>query len=261
MIELSMVVAASFLGSAHCIGMCGGLAGALGATSTPFWKTFSRQLIFTSGRIFTYSFLGALGGFAGLSLSRYQSSLLGVQQVFSCLAGLIMLYVGLSTLGLWPRRKQGEQARFSLMQVLTTKFLTPLFNHFLNARGWFGFFSAGLATGFLPCGLVYAFLAMAASKGNPLHGMILMACFGLGTAPAMLLIGCGSHVLSHAMRVRVHRVAACFMLVMGGMTIFRALPAMHAMHAGHHTAAAAMPGATPHDAKGSAAATNGDNAR
>jgi len=241
-IELTMIIAGSFLGSAHCIGMCGGLAGALGATRAGFWTTFSHQLVFTSGRIFTYSFLGAISGFAGLSLSQHPSSLLAVQQVFSALAGIIMLYVGFSALGLWPRPKQGSQTRLSFVQVLTAKLFTPLFNHFLNVRGRFGFFAAGLATGFLPCGLVYAFLAIAAAKSNPLHGLILMACFGLGTAPAMLLVGCGSHLLSHAVRVRVFRVAACFMLLMGAMTIFRALPNMHAAH---HTTAAAMPAMGP----------------
>ncbi|MCG8405927.1 MAG: sulfite exporter TauE/SafE family protein [Phycisphaerales bacterium] len=217
MIEYGAVFAGSLLGSAHCVGMCGGLAVTIGATHRSFWPTFARQLVYTAGRVFTYSFLGAVGGFAGLSLSQYQMPLIGAQQVFSFAAGLIMLLVGLSTLGWLPfksKRPVGTAGRLC----------ATIFNHFLNGRGWFGYFAAGLATGFLPCGLVYAFLAMAVAGSNVGQGMLLMACFGLGTAPAMLLVGCGSSLLSHQKRAQVFRVAAVFLIIMGGVMIYRAIP-------------------------------------
>lgn len=217
MIEYGAVFAGSLLGSAHCVGMCGGLAAAIGTTQRSFWPTFARQLVYTAGRIFTYSFLGAVAGFAGLSLSQFETRLLGAQQVFSFAAGLIMLLVGLSVLGWLPFKSKGPVGTAG-------KLCAPIFNHFLNGRGWFGYFAAGLATGFLPCGLVYAFLAMAVASANVGQGMLLMACFGAGTAPAMLLVGCGSSLLSHQLRTRVFRVAACFMIVMGGVMIYRAIP-------------------------------------
>lgn len=217
MIELGAAFAGSLLGSAHCIGMCGGLAAAIGTTRRSFWPTFSRQLVYTAGRVFTYSFLGAVGGFAGLSLSKYQTPLLGAQQVFSLAAGLIMVYVGLSVLGWTPFKSTRPVGHVG-------KLCSPLFEHFLNGRGWFGYFAAGLATGFLPCGLVYAFLAMAVASGSVGHGMALMAVFGLGTAPAMLMVGCGSALLSHRMRLQVFRIAACFMILMGGMSLYRGFP-------------------------------------
>lgn len=229
MIELGAVLAGSFLGSAHCIGMCGGLAAAIGTTRRSFRRIFARQLVYTAGRVFTYTFLGAVGGFAGLSLSRYQASLIGTQRFFSLTAGLIMILVGLSVLDLIPRAARGPTA-------VIGRLFAPLFNHFLNARGFWGYFSAGLATGFLPCGLVYAFLAMAVSTGSVAHGALLMACFGLGTAPAMLLVGCGGTLMGHAMRRRILRVAALFIIVMGGMTIYRAVPG--GMH--HHGESPAM---------------------
>jgi hypothetical protein len=43
--------------------------------------------------------------------------------------------------------------------------------------------------GFLPCPLVYAFAAQAAASGGTLPGLITMAAFGLGTFPAMLMMG------------------------------------------------------------------------
>lgn len=231
MIEAGAIVAASFLGSAHCIGMCGGLAAAVGATQRKFWPVLARQLVYTLGRVFTYAFLGAAGGLAGQSLGRYDTTLVTMQQVFSILAGIVMLYVGLSTLGLIPKRAG------SRLGILSEAWAS-LFKHFLNVRGNVGFFLAGLATGFLPCGLVYAFLAMAVATTNALQGMLLMAAFGLGTAPAMIAVGCGSAILSRTARIRVLRIAACAIIVMGVASIYRAIPREGNCCAGRKTASA-----------------------
>ncbi len=233
MTELIAVLVGAFLGSAHCIGMCGPLAAALGAqegsrpspgTARSFVQGFAnhgrdllaRQVIYTLGRICTYSFLGAVAGFAGLYLSQFQSSLVSAQRAFSILAGAVMIYIGLSLLGLIPFKRMVTGQAGGLF--------AGFFAHFLNARGWSGHFLAGLATGFLPCGLVYAFLAMAIATGNVLHGMCIMACFGLGTAPAMIAIGCGGRLLTHATRLKTLRAAACLVVLMGGVMIYRSIP-------------------------------------
>lgn len=217
MIELGAVVTGSLLSSAHCVGMCGGFAAAVGAGSRTFAPLLVRQLVYTSGRIFTYAFLGAVGGLAGQSLARFNGAFVTTQQVFSILAGTIMVFVGLSSLGWLPRRRAGGVG-------VVTRLWSSLFREFLNAKGRVGHFLAGIATGFLPCGLVYTFLALAVARGNALEGMVWMAAFGVGTAPAMILIGCGSNTLSRAARVRVLQFAAVAMIVMGGMSIYRAIP-------------------------------------
>ncbi len=158
----------------------------------------------------------ACGGFAGLYLSRFNTQLVSAQQVFSVLAGVIMLAVGLSVLGLLrlPRAVSGG----------VSNLFAPLYRHFLNARSTGGFFLAGIANGFLPCGLVYAFLAMAVTKESVSLGMLVMLCFGAGTVPVMVLIGCGSKLLSRTTRLRVYRVAACFVILAGIRTIVRGIP-------------------------------------
>ncbi len=217
MIEWGAVAAASFLASAHCIGMCGGLAVAIGATQQRLGPIVARQMIYTLGRVFTYAFLGALGGLAGRSLASAELPFATAQQIFGVVAGLIMVFVGVSTLGLLPaRRIPGVGA---VAQVWAA-----LFQHFLNARGRLGFFLAGVATGFLPCGLVYAFLAMAAARADPLAGLLWMTAFGIGTAPAMVAIGCGGPLLGRAARVGMLRAAACAMIVMGGVSVYRSIP-------------------------------------
>lgn len=215
-IELGTVFAMSFLGSAHCIGMCGGLAAAVGASKRRMAPIIARQLVYTTGRITTYTFLGALAGYAGQAMARADFALFGVQQSFSIAAGVIMLLVGLSVLGLIPGlgKKGGGVA----------KLIAKPFAYFLNAEGWWGYYIAGVATGFLPCSLVYALLALAVAAASVPQGMLIMAVFGLGTAPAMLAIGCGSSLISQRARGHVFKIAAVFMLFMGSATIYRAWP-------------------------------------
>jgi hypothetical protein len=54
-------------------------------------------------------------------------------------------------------------------------------------------FLGGVVNGLLPCGLVYAYLALAAGAGGSLRGALAMALFGLGTMPLLALVGCGGH--------------------------------------------------------------------
>lgn len=81
-----------------------------------------------------------------------------------------------------------------------------------------------MLNGFLPCGLVYAFLALAVNTDRMMGGMLMMIGFGFGTMPAMIGIGCGARLLSHAARHAVIRIAACFVIVLGVTTIARGLP-------------------------------------
>ena len=216
MLEWPFLFLAGVLGSAHCVGMCGGFAVTVGAGAPTFGSLLNRQLVYTSGRIFTYAFLGAVGGFAGQSLAQYNGAFITSQRVFSILAGLIMVFVGLSSIGWIPRRRKGLG--------VVARIWSTLFSQFLNAKGRWGRFLAGVANGFLPCGLVYTFLALAVASGQMVNGMLLMAAFGAGTAPAMILIGCGSSSLSRATRARVLTLAAVAMIAMGGMSIYRAIP-------------------------------------
>ena len=50
-------------------------------------------------------------------------------------------------------------------------------------------YAAGLAWGWLPCGLVYGALTAAAFAGSPEKGAVAMLAYGLGTAPWLLAAG------------------------------------------------------------------------
>jgi len=218
MVEPITAFVLAFIGSAHCIGMCGGFAAAIGATREGVAPLLLRQVVYSAGRIFTYAFLGACAGFVGHYFSRFDGSgLVTAQQIFSIVAGAVMIIVGLSVLGVFKRRRQRQPGPI-------TGLLTAMFRQLLNARGGMGFLVAGVANGFLPCGFVYAFLAMAVATQDVLRGTLVMVAFGLGTVPAMMAIGCGATLLSHTARLRVYHVAAVFVVVAGGATIYRAFP-------------------------------------
>lgn len=214
MMELLAMFAGGLLGSAHCIGMCGGFAALVGANRRRLPQAITRQLAYSLGRVFTYSFLGAVGGFAGLYITKHSETLLGVQRAFSIGAGALMILIGLMTLGLL-------RFRWRWLTSITTA-AAPVFRHFLDGGSRGSVFVAGVANGFLPCGLVYAFLALAVASGKPINGLLIMLFFGLGTIPAMTVVGCGSTLISHTARLRIYRLAACFVILAGAMSIKRA---------------------------------------
>ncbi len=210
------------LGSAHCVGMCGGFALAIGATKPAFLPTLANQLVYSAGRVFTYAFLGALAGVVGTRVSQWSGLMVSMQQVLSVFAGVTMLVIGISVL--FGLSMQSFGKRLAPLTDAFARMMTPIFKHFVNARGRWSFFLAGLFTGFLPCGLLYAFLAIAMAGENAGSGAMTMVAFGVGTIPAMVAIGCGGAVASRTVRVRVHRVAACFVVLLGVATVARGLP-------------------------------------
>jgi sulfite exporter TauE/SafE len=86
-----------------------------------------------------------------------------------------------------------------------------------------GAFLAGVFTGFIPCGLVYAFLATAASSGDVVRGWLVMVTFGAGTVPLLVIAGCGGTVMSVATRSRVLKIAAWCVVVTGAISIARGI--------------------------------------
>jgi hypothetical protein len=82
----------------------------------------------------------------------------------------------------------------------------------------------GVVNGFLPCPLVYAFAVQAAATAALLPGMAVMTAFGLGTFPAMLLMGFGGAFVGP--RMRQAWVAGAFFMALGVITLGRAMLSM-----------------------------------
>ncbi len=73
----------------------------------------------------------------------------------------------------------------------------------------------GVLLGFMPCGLLYAALMMAATLADPLKGMLAMWIFTLGTIPALMLASGGAAVLMRKWQRPVQRVGRAMMAFNG----------------------------------------------
>lgn len=247
MFEWPAVFLGGLMGSAHCVGMCGGIAltvggGLRGADPSaagggnpdavrrlPVIVPASRarrQILFGLGRVSTYAFLGAMAGNLGGRAAAINLPIGGAQQAMSVLAGVLMIGVGLTLAGvrLRPRSARAAAAGCSSGPTSRLERGAAVFAEAVRAPGALGPFVAGLATGFLPCGLVYAFLAQAAAGGRVAEGALLMTVFGLGTLPAMTVFGCGAGRLIGPMRARWRFAAAALVVAAGGVTIWRGWP-------------------------------------
>jgi sulfite exporter TauE/SafE len=211
---------AGLLGSGHCFGMCGGIAGGLGAMA----GVGSRSLVlpglqFNAGRLVGYAVLGALaGGILGAA-----GDIMGLQSVGKWLRGLtalMVLLIGLRFLLDWRGLDLIERSGAGLWRRIL-----PLAVRISQRHDWIGRLGLGLCWGFLPCGLVYTVLMTAASTGSSLAGATTMFAFGLGTLPAMLGLTVAAPALSVFLGDRLVRRIVGFSLVVLAAWMFVLLTA------------------------------------
>jgi len=214
MSELPLIVLGGLLGSSHCVGMCGPFALTIGLGSRDWSSALSRQMAYSSGRLFTYCCAGAVVGYGGLRLVASASSYGNAQSILCVLAGTLLVLQGLLVANLLPRLAMLKSPSLPCGALRN-------FGGLLRSGNLSHVFLGGLFTGFLPCGLLYAYLALAASTADLFHGMATMAAFGAGTFPAMILAGTSGRLLNLAARRRVFQVAACCVILTGGLTIYR----------------------------------------
>jgi uncharacterized protein len=194
-----LTLAAAFLvglaGSVHCLGMCGGIAGALALSGQARHRVLV-PLLNSGGRITSYALAGALAGGIGLILAGGTASGhagheghgdpgglgqgLGMGTLLQLVTALLFIGIGLSMLTHLTPLRFIEQAGARLWRAVQ-----PRAARLLPAGGPAGAWFAGMLWGWLPCGLVYTMLVAAAASGSPLRGAALMLAFGLGTTAAV----------------------------------------------------------------------------
>jgi len=190
------------LGSTHCLGMCGGIVGALdvnaGKTDQKGLTRISRHLAYNAGRIISYSIAGGIAGFIGLLAADFS---LGSAAPFGrFIAGLFMIALGLYLADWWRVLTIVEKAGMH-----SWKKIQPLGQRFLPAKTPMQAFGLGLVWGWLPCGLVYSVLALAAATTSPLNGALIMFSFGIGTLPMLIVMGATATQLMKLVRHPVIR--------------------------------------------------------
>lgn len=182
MTELTVIWLPAFimglLGSAHCMGMCGGLTVALSSGCEPS-RQASLSLIYHLFRVCSYAILGGIAGALGDVMSRWTDF-----PVLMIAASVLLIMMGLYLMGRWSLLTVLEKQGGKLW-----KYVAPIQKKFLPIRSFSQAASIGLLWGLLPCGLVYSALAVSAASGSALHGVITMLAFGLGTLPALYITG------------------------------------------------------------------------
>lgn len=201
-----------FLGSFHCIGMCGPIALALPRKSTAYYRFVFSRLIYNIGRVLTYITLGVIVG-----LFSQMISISGYQQGLSITVGAILLLA----LG-WQKLRGLFQKMESLPNKLigkATNRIKALFSN--NSLG--SLFLIGVLNGFLPCGFVYMALATALTFGSVESSFLFMAGFGIGTIPAMLGISLAGSFIPATFRRKLQKISPYFIAAVGIILILRGL--------------------------------------
>ena len=168
------------LGGTHCVGMCGGIVGALSMGAPARW---SMLLSYNAGRIISYSAAGAIAGALGAASLGLEGQV-PARLILYFFANLMLVALGFYLLGVTRALAFTERVGQNLWRVLQ-----PLTKRFLPARTMSQAFPLGLLWGWLPCGLVYSALASSLSAGSAGRGALMMLAFGLGTLPNLLLAG------------------------------------------------------------------------
>ena len=169
-------------------------------------------LIYNSGRIFTYAILGGLFGIIGMSFNFF-----GWQQILSIILGSLLLLFFISSL--FQKRIFNNQFIQKHWNKYIIQWLTPLF----HKKNMGNLFLIGLLNGLLPCGLVYMAIAGALATGNILYSSLFMACFGLGTLPAMITMSFAGSFVSLAMRNRIRKSVPYIVGIMRVLLILRGM--------------------------------------
>ena len=201
--EASFIAAflVGLLGGVHCIGMCGGIVGALTfglpaeVRQSPA-RVFPYLLAYNAARITAYTLAGALMGALGW-MATGLVALNAVQQVLQVIAGLFMVMLGLYLAGWWMGLARVEQAG-----GVVWRRVEPFARRMLPVRSPQQALILGFLWGWLPCGLVYSTLIWALASGSPIQGALLLLGFGLGTLPNLMLMGVFAAQLGRFLRKR-----------------------------------------------------------
>lgn len=201
-----------FLGSFHCIGMCGPIALSLPVQHLSGFRKVLGILIYNSGRAVTYFLLGVAFGSIGMSFQFF-----GWQQVLSIGLGILLIFIFISSL-VGKRYMQSSPFLKKWNQELSS-LIVPLFHR----KGFDALFIIGTLNGLLPCGLVYMAVAGALATGDILSSGLFMAAFGLGTMPAMMATSFAAGMVTLKMRNQIRKSFPYLLGLMGILLLLRGM--------------------------------------
>ncbi|WP_122438334.1 sulfite exporter TauE/SafE family protein [Pseudomonas viridiflava] len=197
------------LGGGHCLGMCGGLMGALTLAIPREQRARRMQLLmaYNLGRIISYAIAGFLSGLVGWAVANSPGA-----TTLRVVAALLLIAMGLYLAGWWSGLTRIERLGRGLW-----RYLQPFATRLLPISSIPRALLLGALWGWLPCGLVYSTLLWAASQGNAIDSALLMLAFGLGTWPVLLATGLAAERTTALLRRRSVRTAGGVLVILFGL--------------------------------------------
>lgn len=223
--------------SLHCIGMCGSIIGTLTLSLKPEIRNnkkslFSYVLNYNSGRIFSYSLAGLLVGLAGLLVGLAEALItlpFGLDhghRLLQLLSAMIMIGAGLYIAGWFPHFAYIEKIGSKLW-----KQLEPYGRKLIPVKTRTHAFLFGMIWGWLPCGLVYAALALASTTGDIMRSSLTMLAFGLGTLPSVMGLGITTDILTKLSKThQFKQVIGVLLVIVALVSVFPELNPMRLQH-------------------------------
>jgi sulfite exporter TauE/SafE len=211
-ITLLAALSMGFMGSFHCVGMCGPLV-----LSMPFQHLSGMNkvlgiVLYNLGRVLSYASLGMVLGLIGS-----QFKLFGIQQYVSIIIGVLIIAMACMMI-IGKRINQS----FTILNRWHTWVIQSIAQAY-KQKGIMTFFTIGLLNGLLPCGLVYVALASAAALGHVYQSAFVMLMFGLGTIPMMLVVCWSAGFISMTWRQWIRKVSPYIIMLMGVLLLLRGL--------------------------------------
>lgn len=199
-------------GSFHCVGMCGPIVLSLPAGKPRSISFVTSRLFYNSGRIITYSLLGALFGLLGNRIF-----LFGFQQGLSVMTGIVILVMVIFAIN-----GRDIFSKIPWLNVLFVKFKIA-FSKIYKVKSRSAMLMTGILNGFLPCGFVYIGLSGAMLTGAVIDGALYMFLFGLGTVPLMLGLSFFGNFINIKVRKRITKLIPAFTVILALLFIARGL--------------------------------------
>lgn len=210
-IDFFAAFAIGFLGSGHCLGMCGGITTMLTTALSPQTNASTKSVyvaLYNIGRILSYSIAGAIVGFTGSLAAKSIGLPLTILQA---IAAMFLILLGLY-LGQWLQ----VLSKVEVIGKVIWQHLSKLNKKILPVNSAPKALSLGLIWGWLPCGLVYSTLTWSLASGSASSGALIMLGFGLGTLPALIAMSFSVELIKKLITNLLFRKAIGALMVMIG---------------------------------------------
>jgi sulfite exporter TauE/SafE len=198
MLSLYLFLALGFVGSGHCVGMCGPFVMAYTRREQNSWYS---HVLYGLGRATTY----ALMGFFVSNFGQVLQGILGLRASILIMSGLIMIYLALGQLHLLPLK---------LPSVQNYRWYQKTVGVLFDSQTWYRTYPLGVVLGFIPCGLTAIALSLAVTQPIAI-ATLGMFIFGLGTMPAMVGFGL---LIQWLKMPKLERYVSFLMILLGFLT-------------------------------------------